>query len=157
MNKTIALFVALVSLTALALAEEADAKKPEVILVAPSEKPFAQTVSDFQAEVAKAGWSLLHVNNLAGVLSERGFTVHPVMIFDVCSGAYSTRILGKDEYRSASAMMPCRVSIYQTSDGKVFVARMNIGAFAGLMPAEVASVMTGADEAIGKMIDAAVR
>lgn len=155
--RLLATVVALVSLAAPATAEEGSDKKPEAILVTPSAKPFAQTLRAFQDEVAKAGWSVLHVNNIAGVLSERGFTVHPVVILDVCSGSYSTRILSKDEYRSASAMMPCRVSIYQSSDGKVFVARMDIGGFAALMPPEVASVMAGADEAIGKMIEAAVR
>jgi uncharacterized protein (DUF302 family) len=140
-----------------AQAEQATGEKPQVVLVTPSEKNFPETLRDFQAKVAEAGWSVLNVNNMAGTLSERGFTVAPVVIIDVCSGAYSHRILSQDDYRPTSAFMPCRVSIYQTSEGKVFVARMNAGAFAAMMPEEVGKVMTESDAAIGRIIDSAVR
>lgn len=152
---TLVLSASLLSTTA--RAEEAAAEKPQMVLVTPSEKNFPETLRDFQAKVAEAGWSVLHVNNMAGTLSERGFTVPPVVIIDVCSGAYSHRILSQDDYRPTSAFMPCRVSIYQTSDGKVFVARMNAGAFAGMMPEEVGKVMTESDAAIGRIIESAVR
>lgn len=131
--------------------------QPQLVQVVQSKKLFAQTVGTFQEEVSKAGWSVLNVNNMAGVLSERGFTLRPVMILDVCSGQYSARILSNDDYRPISAFMPCRVSIYQTSDEKVFIARMNTNAFVAMMPAEVAEVMSASDEEIAKIIANTVR
>lgn len=67
------------------------------------------------------------------------------------------RILRNDDYRPVSAFMPCRVSIYQTSAGQVFVARMNTGAFTDMMPPEVAEVMAASDAEIAEIIARAVR
>jgi uncharacterized protein (DUF302 family) len=131
--------------------------QPQLVQVVQSKKSFPETLKIFKEEVSKAGWSLLNVNNMAGVLSERGFTLHPVVILDVCSGKYSARILGNDEYRPVSAFMPCRVSIYQTSDGKVSIARMNTGAFVKMMLSEVAEVMSASDKEIAEIVANTVR
>lgn len=132
-------------------------EKPQLVLVVKSNKSFPETLKTFKEEVSKGGWSLLNANNMAGVLSERGFTLAPVVILDVCSGTYSARILRKDDYRPISAFMPCRVSIYQTSGGEVFLARMNTGAFVKMMPPEVDEVMAASDKEIAKIIDRTVR
>ncbi|MFN2348205.1 MAG: DUF302 domain-containing protein [Thioalkalivibrio sp.] len=132
-------------------------EQPQLVQVVKSNKSFPDTLSSFKEEVRKAGWSLLNSNNMAGVLSERGFTLDPVVILDVCSGKYSARILSNDDYRPISAFMPCRVSIYQTSTGDVFIARMNTGAFVQMMPPEVAEVMTVSDSEIAEIIARTVR
>jgi len=117
-----------------AVAKDTAADQPQMVIVVQSNKSFSETLKTFKEETARAGWSVLNANNMAGVLSERGFTLHPVVILDVCSGSYSARILSNDNYRPISAFMPCRVSIYQTSDGNVFIARMNTAAFVAMMP-----------------------
>lgn len=130
---------------------------PQMVQLVQSPKNFPETVDAFRTEVANAGWSLLNENNMAGVLSARGYTIDPVIIFDVCSGRYSAQILEHDEARPVSAFMPCRVSIYQTSEGDVFIARMNTAAFAAMMDPMVAEVMIASDEEISQIIDAAIR
>jgi len=138
-------------------AQQADGEMPPMVQVVQSPKSFVDTVSAFRAEVARAGWSLLNENNMAGVLSARGYTIDPVIIFDVCSGRYSAQILSHDEARPISAFMPCRVSIYMTSDGDVFIARMNAAAFAAMMDPMVAEVMIASDNDIAEIIAAAIR
>ncbi|WP_420806142.1 DUF302 domain-containing protein [Chitinivibrio alkaliphilus] len=132
-------------------------QQPDPVIVQPSERGFAETVSAFKDEVSQAGWSVLNVNNMAGVLSSRGYTMQPVVIIDVCSGQYSARILSEDAYRPVSAFMPCRVSIYKTADGTVFFSRMNAGAFGSMMDPEVAEVMEQSDAEISEIIDRARR
>jgi uncharacterized protein (DUF302 family) len=56
-----------------------------------------------------------------------------------------------------SAFMPCRVSIYQTSDESVFIARMNSGAFTEMMDPMVAEVMAASDAEIAEIIEATIR
>jgi len=157
MIKTMFLFFALFFLTGTAMAQEAEDEQPQLVQVVQSSKSFSETLTAFREEAGKAGWSILNENNMAGVLSERGFTLDPVVILDVCSGQYSARILGKDDYRPISAFMPCRVSIYKTSDGKVFVARMNTTAFVDMMPPEVAQVMSSSDQEVDEIITRAAR
>jgi len=138
-------------------AEKAEGERPPIVQVVQSPKSFVETIDAFRTEVASAGWSLLNENNMAGVLSARGYTLDPVIIFDVCSGRYSAQILGNDEARPISAFMPCRVSIYKTSDGNVFIARMNAAAFAAMMDPMVAKVMIASDNEISKIIAATIR
>jgi uncharacterized protein (DUF302 family) len=78
---------------------------------------------------------------MAGILSTKGYTLHPVVVIEVCSGKYSARLLAKDEHRHVVSMIPCRVAVYQTSTGKVVISRMNTEMFAGMMSGEVAEVM----------------
>jgi uncharacterized protein (DUF302 family) len=130
---------------------------PDMITVIQSPLSFPATVEAFRQQAAAAGWSILNVNNMAGVLSARGYTLHPVKIIDVCSGKYSARILERDEFRPISALMPCRVSIYQTSAGEVFIARMNVQAFLPMMPDAVADIMQASDEEIAEIIAKTVR
>jgi uncharacterized protein (DUF302 family) len=102
---------------------------------------FPRTLEAFREEVKAAGWTVLGEHNMAGILSTKGFTLHPVVVLEVCSGKYSARLLEKDEYRHVVSMIPCRVAIYQTSTGKVVISRMNTGMFAGMLSGEVAEVM----------------
>jgi uncharacterized protein (DUF302 family) len=150
------LLVAALAIPGLVLAQ-GSGEQPQLVQVVKSNKSFPETLKVFKEEVVKAGWSVLNANNMAGVLSERGFTLDPVVILDVCSGKYSARILASDEYRPVSAFMPCRVSIYQTSGGEVFIARMNTAAFLEMMPPEVAEIMAASDEEIAEIIARTVR
>ena len=140
-----------------AVAQQGEGEMPPMVQVVESPKSFAETVDAFRLEVEAAGWSLLNETNMAGVLSERGYTIEPVIIFDACSGRYSAQILGEDEARPMSAFMPCRVSIYQTSDESVFIARVNSGAFTEMMDPMVADVMAASDAEIAEIIEATIR
>lgn len=146
------LFLAIMMLPGHAVAQGTAGDQPQFVVVVKSQKSFPATLKAFREEVSKAGWSVLNAHNMAGVRSERGFTLNPVVILDVCSGKYSARILGKDEYRPISVFMPCRVSIYRTTDGKVYIARMNSGAFVKMMPPEVAEVMSASDDEVATII-----
>lgn len=128
-------------------------EQPDMAKVTPSPMSFPDTVEAFEREAAEAGWSILHRNNMAGVLSERGFTIDPVLILDVCSGRYSAQILEEDAFRPVSAFMPCRVSIYQDSEGDVFISRMNVPAFLPMMPEGIAEVMEQSSNEIEAIIE----
>ncbi len=120
---------------------QASQDQPQMFLQTESPKSLPETVETFKEEVAAAGWSILNVTNMAGVLSEQGYTLLPVLIFDVCSGKYSAQILAKDEYRFITPLMPCRVSIYQTSKDKVIIARLNAKSMAPMFSTELAEIM----------------
>ncbi len=113
---------------------------------------LVRTAEVFQEEVRAAGWSMLHVHNISGILSARGFTLHPALIFEPCSGRFTAQLIGRDETRYVTSMIPCRVAIYQTSDGRVIISRMNIVMFATMMEPAVAEVMLSANEEMEAII-----
>ena len=120
--------------------------------VSPANLPT--TVSVFLEEVKAAGWSHLDTINMAGILSARGFTLEPVLILEVCSGRYSAALLDSDETRFVASMIPCRVAIYQTSDDRVIISRMNAAAMGEMMPGEVAEVMAASGTEVEAIIAA---
>ena len=119
----------------------ADAKMPPMFIENTSPADLPKTIAAFKAEAQAAGWSVLTEHNMAGILSARGYTLHPVIVIEVCSGKYSAQLLAKDETRHVASMIPCRVAVYQTSAGKVIISRMNTGMFASMMSGEVAQVI----------------
>lgn len=81
---------------------------PALFLEDTSLKTLVPTTEALREAVTAAGWSVLGVTNMAGILSERGFTLHPVLVFYACSGKYSADLLFKDETRFVSSMIPCQ-------------------------------------------------
>lgn len=135
----------------------ASAAAAKLFLEDSSPKPLGPTTEAFREAVRAAGWSVLGVTNMAGILSERGYTLHPVLVFDACSGKYSADLLSKDETRFVSSMIPCRVAIYQTSTGKVVISRMNSVAMAGMVGGHAGTVIKKSGEEMEQIIQATLK
>ncbi len=86
---------------------------------------FEETVEVFKAKVDEAGWSVLQVHDMKSILSRHGHDVDNVQIFELCSSKYSAEILKLDDERIVSPLMPCRIAIYEKSNGKTYVTRMD--------------------------------
>jgi len=114
---------------------------PAFFLEDTSPAPLGPTVAAFRSAVEAAGWSVLNLTNMTGVLAERGFSVPPVLVFHVCSSVYSGELLGNDATMFVSSMMPCSVAIYQTSTGKVVISRMNSAAMGGMVGGRAGEVV----------------
>lgn len=85
MVKTFIIMISIALLLVLSINASAGEVKPQMqmFLVSESPKPLAETVKVFKEEVVAGGWSILNITNMAGILSEKGFTLHPVLIFDI--------------------------------------------------------------------------
>ncbi|TBV79472.1 MAG: DUF302 domain-containing protein [Desulfobulbaceae bacterium] len=132
-------------------------KPPALFLEDTSPKGLVPTVEAFKESVKAAGWSILGVTNMAGILSERGFTLHPVLVLEPCSGKYSAELLARDETRFVASMIPCRVAIYQTSTGKVVISRMNSVAMAGMIGGPAGVTIKKAGEEMELIIKATLK
>ncbi len=86
---------------------------------------FDTTVEQFQQKVHDAGWSILTVHDMQEIMERHGHEVLSVKIFEICSSRYSAEILKLDDERIVAPLMPCRVAIYQKSNGNTYIGRMN--------------------------------
>jgi uncharacterized protein (DUF302 family) len=107
------------------------------------ESPFTveETVARIQQNIQAAGngWALFGLRYPARPVEAEGVSVLPVMAIEACSPRYSGPILKDDKTRFLSLLMPCKISVYKKSDGKVYIGTMNaglIGKFFGPMVAE---------------------
>lgn len=115
---------------------------------------FEETVERFETEVDAAGWSILNVHDMAAIMDNHGHDVESIKIFDLCSSEYSAEILELDEERIVSPMMPCRISIYEHSDGMTYISRMNASMMAGMFGGQIERTMDVATEESEAIIDA---
>jgi uncharacterized protein (DUF302 family) len=85
MNKlTISLsIIAIVLMLSFGLSAHASQEKPQMFLQTESPKSLPETVRVFREEVSAGGWTILNTTNMAGILSAKGHTLAPVLIFDV--------------------------------------------------------------------------
>ncbi len=86
---------------------------------------FETTVQVFEEKVNEAGWSILVTHDMQETLKGHGHDVLNVKIFELCSARYSAEILKLDDERIVSPLMPCRVAIYEKSNGNTYITRMD--------------------------------
>lgn len=131
-----------------------------VVLLAPkmmftvseSQYDFAKTKELIEKQTAENKWSMPHQYDLQATMSKNGFSVRPVTVFSICKPDIAVRILDNDTNRHISAMMPCRIAIYEKADGKTYIARMNAGLMSKLLGSEVKAVMGEAGEDSEKIL-----
>lgn len=143
----------IVAIAALGISLNANASSPRDLFTE-SESPFSftETVEKLKAEMAAEGWSVLATHDLSAALAKKGHDVLPVAIIEACSGKFSVTLLKKDETRYVSSLLPCRVSVYATSNGKVIISRMNTTAMGAQMEPAVAEVMAKAGASVEAII-----
>ena len=117
---------------------------------------FQETVSRITKAIEMKGWKMPALHNLQQTLKNFGKEVLPVSVFEICHPKHSGRILERDEERFVSSLMPCRISVYERSDGKTYISRLNSGLMAASFGGLIEEVMKGATEDVEEIVQEAV-
>lgn len=117
---------------------------------------FDTTVNKLIAEIENRSWNISFTHDLQQTMKKHGRNVLPVKVLAICHPSHSGQILDKDHHRVISCMMPCRISIYQKSDGKTYVSRMNPATMAQMMDPLTSKVMLGAAADVEEIITTAL-
>ncbi len=112
-----------------------------------------ETVSKLTEAIGQSDWKLIHMHDLQQLMHKNGRQVFPAKVMEICAPSFAFKLLSKDEERVYSNMMPCRLSVYEKSDGKTYVSRMNIKKFASEMGGVIQDVMTEAFKGAEGFID----
>jgi uncharacterized protein (DUF302 family) len=126
----------------------------QMFVVHESKLGFEETVEAITASAADNKWSMPHQYDLQATMKKHGFDVKPVKVFSLCNPKHAYEVLKANEERMASALMPCRIAVYE-KDGKTFVSMLNSGLFSKFMGAKIKEVM-GAASRENKLIIAPV-
>ena len=113
---------------------------------------FDETVEILKSETEKKTWKVIAIHDLQNTLANNGYDVLPVKVFSVCHPKHSSKILDKDDERLVSSLMPCRVSVYEKSDGKVYISRMNTGVLAKSFGGVIEEVMQASTQEIEEIL-----
>ena len=113
---------------------------------------YSETIAAIHESSEAEGWIIPKQYKLDKSLSNAGYDVLPVSVIELCKPEHAFKILNEDEYRLVSSMMPCRVAVYQTGDGKTIISRMNTGLLSKAFDKTVRDVMGKATQETNKIL-----
>lgn len=117
----------------------------QMFVVKESRLGFDETVATLEQSVVDQKWSMPHQYDLQATMKKHGYDVTPVKVFSLCKPEHAYKILGSNDERVVSALMPCRVAVYE-KNGKTYVSMLNSGLFSKFMGSNINQVMTAASE-----------
>jgi len=109
-----------------------------------SKLDFDSTVQAIQDNAAKHGWSVPGVMRLDKSLAKDGYKVLPAAVVSLCKPDLAATVLADDDARVVTSLMPCRVAVYQKSNGDVILSRMNTALMSKMFGGIVVNVMSEA-------------
>lgn len=90
-----------------------------------SKYDFQETVEILKNKATEEGWAIPAEHDMQAILKKRDKEVLPSTILVLCNANIAYKLLNNDDTRIAQTMLPCRVAIYEKSDGKTYVAWSN--------------------------------
>ena len=118
---------------------------------------FDRSVEVFTQTASDMGWSIPTVHDMKETMDNFGHDVLNAKVFELCHPDHASKILKLDDERIVSSMMPCRVSIYEKSDGKTYISWMNTAMMGNMMGGVIADVMKEASGETEEMISSISR
>lgn len=117
-----------------------------------SKYSFEETIKHLTELVPEYEWKIIQKLDLQETMRKNGKDVLPVKVVEMCKPDYAYKLLSDDSLRIYANMMPCRVSVYEKSDGNTYISRMNSAMFAEQIGGVMQDVMSKAFEDVEKMI-----
>ena len=105
---------------------------------------FEETVTAIEESAVAEGWKVPATHLIHNSVNKAGYDVLPVAVIELCNEHHAAKVLEEDDTRIVSSLMPCRTAVYETSDGKVIISRMNSGLVSKVFGGVVAKVMAQA-------------
>ena len=128
----------------------------QMFVVKESRLGFDETIALLEKSVIDSKWSMPHQYDLQATMKKHGYEVSPVKVLSLCKPEHAYKILGSKDERVVSALMPCRVAVYE-KDGKTYVSMLNSGLFSKFMGSNINQVMSAASEENKKILSPVIQ
>jgi len=103
---------------------------------------FDETVAAIENAAIEQGWKVPKIYDIQKSLVDAGHTeMGRLTIMSLCKPDHAYEILKEDSRKKVSAIMPCRLGVYETKGGKVFVAGLNVGLMSKMFGGVIEEVM----------------
>ena len=104
---------------------------------------FNETVEAITSAVEEDGeWKIPITHDLQKSLVTAGHEdMTKIKVIELCHPDYAYEVLKNDVDKRVSAIMPCRIGIYEDSAGKVFISEMNTSLVSKIFGGNIKKVM----------------
>jgi len=138
-------------------AQNTSMNNPPVMIENQSRFGFAETIEILSKNILEKGWKITIMHDLQETLKKNSKEVLPVKVIELCNPGIAYQILSKDELRYVSPMLPCRITVYEKSDGFTYISRMNAPALAGMIGGDAAKTIVLAFNETEEFLKAVVK
>lgn len=114
---------------------------------------FDETVSKLTDTILEGGWRNPATHDLQATLAKSEIDVLPVKVIELCNPFIASKVLTGDDTRIYANMLPCRISVYNKSDGKTYISIMNFNILATQIGGITEMAMNEAYEASKSIIE----
>ena len=130
----------------------------QMIITRESRFGMDETVDLIDSSSTENGWAVAKVWDLGDRMIKAGYEDAPmVKVVEICHAENTYNVLKNEDDMFISVLMPCRMAVYEYSDGRTFVSRMNIGLMSKLFSPNVKSVMSGVAEDDEKILNGIIK
>lgn len=139
-----------------ASAQEADSNQPPVMIENQSKYNFAETIDILSKVIPENGWKIMVVHDLQETMKKNGKEVLPVKVIELCNPVHAYQILSVDNHREIAPMLPCRIAVYEKTDGNTYLSRMNAPALSVMIGGDAAKTIVGAFDDVEGFLNAVI-
>jgi uncharacterized protein (DUF302 family) len=118
---------------------------------------FNETVEILISAATDRDWSNPATHDLQNSLAKAGKSVRPVKVIEICKPSFSGAMLEKSDERIISVMMPCRISVYEKVDGKIYVATVNGRVYTFGQSENIQKVIVEASDELDEIVKSVAR
>lgn len=113
---------------------------------------FDMSVNLFVEKVEQKSWKVFNIYDLEQKLKSFSSDILPLKVVSLCKPDISSSVVNKDSGRIYSALMPCRVSIYNKDDGDTYISVLKMSNIVSGADADIVASIMEADKEIYNII-----
>ncbi len=100
-----------------------------------------KTVQTIQNNAKANGWVVAGVSELhKSIKKHGGYDLPAVYLINLCNASHAYNILKKDQNKIISTLMPCTISVYEKTDGSVYIGTVNASLMGKMFGGDIARV-----------------
>ncbi|MGJ5820196.1 DUF302 domain-containing protein [Paludibaculum fermentans] len=117
-----------------------------------SEKTIDEIDLALRDSAGRHQFGVLHVHDLRQAMKNKGIDYHrQCFVFEVCNPRHAKRVLESDP--AVSSLLPCRISVYETSDGLMLSTILPSAMMSMFSDPEIRLVAGEVEETLKSIID----
>lgn len=117
---------------------------------------FDETVQMLEESAKQHQWRLPAVHDMQKTMASIGKEVKSARIYELCKPEFAYEVVGFDQNRMLTSMLPCRVAVYEKNDGVTYISFMDLENISQSMTCNIPETMKTVQAEINKLIEGVV-